>query len=406
LKAILIALYIFCSVTAFAQYTGGSGSGHALLTRVNSSCPFADNNPYKGGTADGHSNNRTIYSFCSYTSSNVYAGGTGDGFTFSTLVNSTCSYASSNVYAGGSSDGYSNSALTNTICSSVSTNPYAGGISDGHGNASHLYTTCTYAVTSPYLGGISDGHAYASISNVTCSVTSTNPYHGGSADGFSYVSLLNTSCSTTTLNPYRGGRNDMYNSVIDIICGAGSLPVELLSFNAKPEGKNVSVTWSTASEKNSDFYAVEKSKDGYRFAQFETVKAAGNSNRTIHYRTLDYNPFIGISYYRLKQTDFNGEYEYSNIVEVTLEDEYNCRVFPNPSNGQKIFVSITGKRNKDIVINLFDASGTEVLNSGGRFEKDGEKIFPLEMKSRLPAGVYMVVIKTDDKTINRKVVVE
>jgi hypothetical protein len=406
LKAILTALFICCTATAFAQYTGGTGSGQAGTRLTHSACSSGNNNPYKGGIADGHADNRTVYSFCSYAVNNPFAGGSGSGFAFIKLSNTSCSYGSSNVFAGGFSDGHANIRLTNTVCAAGSTNPYAGGIADGHGNAARVYTTCSYSTTNPYAGGAADGHAYASLSNTVCSVTSLNPYHGGSADGYSFVSLLNTSCSSTSSNPYRGGRNNMYTTVVDIVCGVGTLPVELLNFYAKTEGNNVAVTWSTASEKNSDFFSIEKSKDGKGFSQFDQVKAAGNSNRIINYRTLDYHPFNGISYYRLKQTDFNGDEQYSNVVEVNFIDEFNCNIFPNPGSGKKIFVSLSGKRNEEVNINIFAASGLEVFNSGGRFEKDGEKTFPLEMVSPLQAGVYLVVITTDNKTINRKLVVE
>lgn len=405
MKAILIAIYIFCTVTAFAQFTGGNGSGATGAITINSSCSSANTNPYKGGTADGHANNRTVYSFCTVASTNPYAGGTGDGHVSSRLTNSVCTYASTNVYAGGNGDGHGNYALTNAVCLITSTNPYAGGNADGHAHTRLLNIACSYTVSSPYLGGTADGHASLRLSNVTCSIVASNPYRGGYADGYAFAALTNTTCSTTSMNPYRGGRNDMYNAVVDIICGA-SLPVELLNFNATPEGRKVAVVWATASEKNSDYFSVEKSKDGSRFLQFDHIKSSGNSTRIINYKTFDHNPFGGTSYYRLKQTDLNGEFQYSKIVEVSLEDAYSCNIFPNPGNGQKIFVSLTGKRSEVVEINIYDAGGMEVFKSGGRFEKEGEKTFTLEMKSRLDAGVYLVVITTDNKTINRKLVVE
>jgi hypothetical protein len=392
----------FCN----AQFTGGNGSGHSMLNQVNTTCSYGSSNPYTGGNADGSANTRRTNISCSYVVNNPFYGGTGDGHAAINITNTVCSITSTSVFAGGIADGHSNTRLSNIACTYASTNVFVGGIADGHANSRINNIACSYISTNPFAGGIADGHSNWRITNITCPVISLNPFYGGFADGHSNRRITNVSCSTTPSSPYIGGRNSLYLNKFDIPCSNSVLPVELLRFNAKPEGDKVVVTWTTASESNSDYFSVERSKDGSYFSQFDIVRGAGNSNKIIDYKTYDYHPASGDSYYRLRQTDFNGDYRYSNIVQVHMSDEMNCRIYPNPSSGQKIFITITGRRKMQLEVKLFDANGMIIFSNHHIFDKDGESTFPLTPSAQLQSGVYMVVISTDDKTINRKLVVE
>ncbi|MBN2777571.1 MAG: putative Ig domain-containing protein [Bacteroidales bacterium] len=93
-------------------------------------------------------------------------------------------------------------------------------------------------------------------------------------------------------------------------------PVELLSFDAVRNNSIVDIEWKTASEQNNDYFTIEKSIDAQNFIFVDNVKGNGNSNKEIKYSTIDFNPYSTKSYYRLKQTDFDGKFTYSNIVEV------------------------------------------------------------------------------------------
>lgn len=113
------------------------------------------------------------------------------------------------------------------------------------------------------------------------------------------------------------------------------LPVELISFNAIKiaEGK-VSTFWQTAVEINNDYFTVEKSANAVNFIPFATIEGAGNSNGILNYETIDHSPFTHISYYRLRQTDFNGNVNYSKVVAVKFStNELYFILYPNPNNG-------------------------------------------------------------------------
>ena len=101
--------------------------------------------------------------------------------------------------------------------------------------------------------------------------------------------------------------------------GSGSsLPIELLFFSATPNQRVVDLNWATASEMNNDYFTIERSKDGNTWDVLETVSGAGTTNQRSEYNTIDALPFAGISYYRLKQTDYDGSYSYSAIKSVYM----------------------------------------------------------------------------------------
>ena len=114
------------------------------------------------------------------------------------------------------------------------------------------------------------------------------------------------------------------------------LPIDLLHFNATPdyEREQVKLDWSTASELNNEFFTVERSSNGIEWNNIAQINGAGNSNNQINYQQIDESPLLGISYYRLKQTDFDGQSSYSNVVKVDFINEGNqLIVYPNPSEG-------------------------------------------------------------------------
>ena len=95
-----------------------------------------------------------------------------------------------------------------------------------------------------------------------------------------------------------------------------ALPIELLSFSATAGEDAVALAWSTAVEINNNYFTIERSRDGSNWEIITYVQGAGNANRVINYLWNDENPIEGISYYRLKQTDFDGQYEYFAPVAV------------------------------------------------------------------------------------------
>ncbi|CAN5449834.1 hypothetical protein BH09BAC3_BH09BAC3_32820 [soil metagenome] len=112
------------------------------------------------------------------------------------------------------------------------------------------------------------------------------------------------------------------------------LPIQLLTFTAVAEKNIVQLAWSTETETRNDFFTIERSSENINWQAVKTVKGAGNSDKRIDYADVDARPINGISYYRLKQTDFDKTSTYSKIIKVEFKavDEY-LNVYPNPTNG-------------------------------------------------------------------------
>lgn len=101
-----------------------------------------------------------------------------------------------------------------------------------------------------------------------------------------------------------------------VVSTAVALPIDLVSFTGKKDGNNNALKWTTASELNNDFFTVEKTLGGEIFEIIGTENGAGNSNQYVDYSLVDYNVREVINYYRLKQTDFDGKYDFSEIIAI------------------------------------------------------------------------------------------
>ena len=136
-----------------------------------------------------------------------------------------------------------------------------------------------------------------------------------------------------------------------------ALPIILVSFEANKVGDQVRLTWVTSAEVNNDYFTIEHSFDGVDFYPILTLEGAGNSSRIINYSVIDENPDMGINYYRLKQTDFNGKTQVFGIRTVNFdEDADKIQVFPNPAQ-QQLFVRLNDLKSGTYQVSLLSQEG-------------------------------------------------
>lgn len=175
------------------------------------------------------------------------------------------------------------------------------------------------------------------------------------------------------------------------------LPIELISFSAKPEESLVVLNWTTASELNNDFFTVERSTDGFSWNQITTVKGAGTSNYQIDYLIYDQNPLVGLQYYRLKQTDFDGTYNYSNTVSVNFSGIYSDAflLYPNPAS-ESIQLISSENTLEPIAVKLYSITGQFLFDFS--FEHGNQAVLSV---NDLKPGSYYVIVKQGN-TISRK----
>ena len=129
------------------------------------------------------------------------------------------------------------------------------------------------------------------------------------------------------------------------------LPIDLLDFSAKAGDAGVSLKWITATEINNNYFTIQRSIDGSNWEIINYVQGAGNSNHIITYTWDDMNPVKGISYYRLKQTDFDGQYEYFDPVAVQF----------NPSVGAKTEILHVNALGQQLNVTLSNPTGSAHL---------------------------------------------
>ena len=188
--------------------------------------------------------------------------------------------------------------------------------------------------------------------------------------------------------------------------GINPLPIELIFFDAKPIDKVIVLEWATASEKNNDYFTIEKSKDGISFEFVEKVNGAGNSNIVLQYGTTDMKPYEGTSYYRLKQTDFDGKFAYSNLVKVEMNDENKLSIYPNPGDGQHINLLIPSKKDTELSITISSSDGGLTYSKTILAESSGINTVTLHPEIGLNPGVYFITVTNQQTSYVQKYIVK
>jgi len=189
------------------------------------------------------------------------------------------------------------------------------------------------------------------------------------------------------------------------------LPIELLSFSGSCEKENVILNWSTASEINNNYFTIERSSDGTNFEPIETVQGAGNSSTIRSYEFTDSPPDgggqEGALYYRLKQTDYNGKYEYFGPISVTCSsnDEWNL-ILQNIPVQDELLATLLLPEDAKIKIEIMDLQGKIILLPFGKEGKEfskGSNLLQVDTKN-ISCGVYFLKVYSNENQLVKKIV--
>jgi len=174
---------------------------------------------------------------------------------------------------------------------------------------------------------------------------------------------------------------------LDFIYAPASVPVEVIDFSGEAKEKSIALDWSTASETNNDFFLLEKRNRDGSYSMVAKVQGAGNSFKELAYQHIDHKPDVGTNYYRLSQTDFNGEQEKIKEIAVDYFSEWAIDIRPNPLSGDVLQVqSLTDKKGA-LNIEIFDLTGKTVYQSEDKIAI-GKQSSDLDL-SDLPSGLYI-----------------
>lgn len=171
------------------------------------------------------------------------------------------------------------------------------------------------------------------------------------------------------------------------------LPIKLLNFTGKTIGLQNHLEWNTSREDNSDYFILQRSKDGENFEQLTKVKAQGNSNMVVNYTDIDRDPYL-TTYYRLMMVDKSGDTKFSEIVTLYMpNNNYNITIKPNPAFNT-IFVDVYSSSATSAEIQIVDMMGRIVKNKNIELTEGNNSIE--NDLSEISKGVYFVRLTSNN----------
>ena len=201
-------------------------------------------------------------------------------------------------------------------------------------------------------------------------------------------------------NNYKGAAGTAY-----FFKDQAALPVELTSFTAQLQADQTNLLqWQTTTEENNKGFEIERSANGESWETLDFIIGNGTTIEEQNYRYVDTQPIKGTNYYRLKQIDFDGQFEYSKVITVTLKSNISVSDFyPNPTNGLTR-LDFEVSQSSDLIITVFNVMGQQLLIETHSMEKG---ISTLELNfSKLSKGSYFVKLQNGKEVQHQKLVID
>ena len=160
------------------------------------------------------------------------------------------------------------------------------------------------------------------------------------------------------------------------------LPITLILFTAIPQDGRVKIDWETAAEVNNDYFTIQRSNNSNSWEDIENIAGSGSTNTDMRYTAYDPNPYSGLSFYRLEQTDLDGKKSYSMIRKVNFDSSATIRIYPNPVTNL-IYISGSGK----MVFSIHNTNGQLLYTPVQLIQSQ----YVLNVAG-LPPGIYFIHI--------------
>ncbi len=189
------------------------------------------------------------------------------------------------------------------------------------------------------------------------------------------------------------------------IVPSATLPVKLISFDAVKNNQTIDISWSTASEINSDYFDIMRCGIDSKWELISTVRAAGNSNKILHYAITDTSPRPGINYYKMVEYDFDGTQQESKVLSVSnpLVVLTHLTAFPNPTSNTTTFIFYTENAGT-YYLKVFSTSGEQVYKAL-LFGNEGENRFSINMQD-YAEGTYSFQLYSEAQMLSEIKVVK
>ena len=207
---------------------------------------------------------------------------------------------------------------------------------------------------------------------------------------------------------FYGGGNSGGSTNYQVNCWTGDggfIPVELASFSAIVSGSDVLLSWITATETNNSHFEVQRSVDGTGFERIGTVTGYGTTTEIHHYAFDDNNITSGKYYYRLKQVDFSGSIEFSDVIEANVLSPKKSELsqnYPNPFNPSTT-INFTLPEKENVNLKIYDVMGNEVVLLLNEEKESGHHSIDFDATG-LASGTYFYKLQAGTKTEVRKMI--
>lgn len=196
--------------------------------------------------------------------------------------------------------------------------------------------------------------------------------------------------------------NDTFLSASAFSDGSVPLPVELTSFEAINETGRIRLRWTTATELNNEYFQVLRSKGGTEWTGLGTVDGHGTTNEPQFYTFLDETAPVGAWYYKLRQVDFDGAFEYSSVIRVYRgEDDFAVNIYPSPTS-RYINIDLQGISAKEkLSYRVLNLLGQEIVKGDWQADEVGRANTSIDLTPELPVGTYLIQIISDERWLSR-----
>jgi hypothetical protein len=238
--------------------------------------------------------------------------------------------------------------------------------------------------------------------NASTGLATGSGHNSEDASGDGWVNELNLVAGQTYIFLLDNFTADNTSFNIDFTLSGGAaldctptpLPIGLSSFEGQLLEEENLITWETDSEMNNDYFTLERSRNGIDFEVSATIQGAGTSTNLNKYAYNDFNPLSGISYYRLKQTDYDGQFTLSQIIALDreLSEAVVSSLYPNPAT-EEISFELTSPKAGKLKIEIYDNAGRLLLTKNADAHR-GANSFSIDI-DQLEKGVYSAIIHFD-----------
>ena len=257
-------------------------------------------------------------------------------------------------------------------------------------------------------GDFNLNNSNASTVNGTINVSgNVNGNQNSSVVGTGTITAQGSITTNQSSSIFGNSTTNCANNPLPCVATGGNispLPIELLTFEAIENGNDVELNWSTASEQNNNFFTLERSYDGFEFSPIGIIPSGapnGNSSVQLNYSFTDKNADYGIIYYRLKQTDYDHTFSYSNLISVHNSDARDFEIFPNPNDGIfQVKNNLSNYLNFHGQLNIFSPVGELVYSV-----YVNESTTQMDLRQFLSAGTYHANLKIGEHSFFRKIII-